>query len=164
MREMYNEKELSEIKDYLISKGHTVAVAESVTSGHLQAALSLPSDASKFFHGGITTYNLGQKCRHLQIDAIHATSCNSVSQRIADDMALKTILLFSSDWSIGITGYAAPFPEWNIEDPFAFYAIAFRQKIVDRGKVESEKKSLLEVQVSFASQVLRKFNSHLGLL
>lgn len=159
---MYNEKELSEIKDYLLSKGHTVAVAESVTSGHLQAALSLPPDASKFFHGGITTYNLGQKCRHLQIDAIHAANCNSVSQRIADDMALKTISLFASDWSIGITGYAAPYPELGIEDLFAFYAIAFGQKIVDRGKIESEKKALLEVQLSFAGQVLQKFNRHLS--
>lgn len=159
---MYNHKELTEIKDYLISNGHTLAVAESVTSGHLQAALSLPSDASKFFQGGITTYNLGQKSRHLHINPIHAINCNSVSESIADEMALKTVTLFSSDWSIGITGYAAPFPEWGVKDLFAFYAIAFRDRIVDRGKVESEDKGLFEVQVSFARQVLEKFNKHLA--
>lgn len=158
---MYDYKELSEIKDYLISNAYTLAVAESVTSGHLQAALSLPSDASKYFQGGITTYNLGQKSRHLHINPIHAANCNSVSESIADEMALKTLSLFSSDWSIGITGYAAPYPEWGIKDLFAFYSIAFRDKIVDRGKVESEDKGLFEVQVFFTRQVLGRFNRHL---
>ena len=158
---MYNHKELAEIKDYLISNAQTVAVAESVTSGHLQAALSLPTDASKFFQGGITAYNLGQKSRHLHINPIHAANFNSVSEIIADEMALKTLLLFSSDWSIGITGYAAPYPEWGIKELFAFYSIAFHGEILDRGKVESEDKGLFEVQVSFTCQVLQKFSRHL---
>ena len=145
----------------MISNGHTLAVAESVTSGHLQAALSLPSDSSKFFQGGITAYNLGQKCRHLHINPIHAASCNSVSETVADEMALRAVSLFTSDWAIGITGYAAPYPEWGITDLFALYSISFQDKIVCRGKVECEDKGLFEVQVSFARQVLERFNSHL---
>ena len=158
---MYNHKELVEIKDYLISNGQTISVAESVTSGHLQAALSLPSDATKFFQGGITTYNLGQKSRHLHVNPILAANCNSVSAKVADEMALGALLLFSSDWSIGITGYAAPYPEWGVKDLFAYYAVGFRDKIAARGKVESGDKGLFEVQVSFACQVLQKFNNHL---
>ena len=158
---MYNHKELADIKDYLISNGQTLSVAESVTSGHLQAALSLPSDASKFFQGGIVTYNLGQKSRHLHVDPIHAANCNSVSSNIADQMALGSLSLFSSDWSIGITGYAAPFPEWGVKDLFAYYALGFRGNVVGRGKVESVDKGLFEVQVSFACQVLHKFSNHL---
>jgi PncC family amidohydrolase len=158
---MYNYKELSEIKDYMISHGHTIAVAESVTAGHLQAALSLPSDATKFFQGGITAYNLGQKCRHLHINPIHAANCNSVSEIIADEMALGAVDLFSSDWAIGITGYASPYPEWGVTDLFALYSIAFRDKVVGRGKVESDDQGLFEVQVSFACQVLERFTAHL---
>lgn len=159
---MYNIQEISSIKDFMISCSHTLAVAESVTSGHLQAALSLATDASKFFHGGITAYNLGQKARHLHVNPIHATACNSVSKDIADEMALNVIPLFSSDWSIGITGYASPLPELGIHNLFAIYSIAFRKTIVERGRVESDDKGLYQVQVYFANRVLQEFNRHLG--
>jgi nicotinamide-nucleotide amidase len=54
---MYSTHVISAISEYMISNPQTLAVAESVTSRHLQAALSVALDASKFFHGGITTYN-----------------------------------------------------------------------------------------------------------
>ncbi|MEX2235215.1 MAG: CinA family protein [Cyclobacteriaceae bacterium] len=158
---MYNVEEISQIKDYMVNNHHTLGVAESVTSGHIQAAFSLATDASKFFQGGITAYNLGQKSRHLHVNPIHATACNSVSDLIADQMAVHALSLFSSDWSIGITGYASPLPELGIKDLFAFYSIAFRGKIAHRGKVECEDKGLYQVQVSFARQVVREFNCYL---
>lgn len=159
---MYNLKDISAIRDFMLAHGHTLAVAESVTSGHLQAALSLATQASNFFHGGITAYNLGQKARHLHINPIHATSCNSVSEFIADEMALNALTFFSSDWSIGITGYASRVPDIGINDLFAFYAIAFRSEVVDRGKVECDRDDAYDVQLSYANQVLRKLSEHLG--
>ena len=158
---MYSIKEISGIKDYMMSNHYTLGIAESVTSGHLQAAFSLATDASKFFQGGITTYNLGQKSRHLHVNPIHAVACNSVSDLIADQMAIHALTLFSSDWSIGITGYASPLPELGIKDLFAFYSIAFRGKITHRGKVVCEDKGLYQVQVSFACQVVGEFNRFL---
>ena len=92
---MYNTKDISAIRDFMVSHKHTLAVAESVTSGHLQAAFSLANDASAFFQGGITTYNLGQKTRHLQINPIHAATCNCVSQTVSDEMARHATTLFS---------------------------------------------------------------------
>lgn len=159
---MYNIQVIEAIKGYMVSRNHTLAVAESVTSGHLQAALSLAVDASKFFHGGITAYNLGQKARHLHVNPIHATTCNSVSQIIADQMALQTMPLFSSDWSIGITGYASPLPELGIQDLFAFYAIGFRHQIVHHGKLEAENRGLFEVQIYYAGEVLKQLSQHLS--
>lgn len=38
---LYNEEEINLIKDYLVQKEESLAVAESVTAGHLQAAFSL---------------------------------------------------------------------------------------------------------------------------
>lgn len=64
---LYNIDTLNKIKDFLIEGKQTLAVAESVTSGHLQAAFSAATLASKFFQGGITAYNIGQKSRHLFI-------------------------------------------------------------------------------------------------
>ena len=158
---MYNGEVISAIKDYMISNSQTIAVAESVTSGHLQAALSLAAGASKFFHGGITTYNLGQKARHLHVNPIHATACNSVSQMVADEMALHTLLLFGSDWSAGITGYASPMPELGVHSAFAYYSLAFRKEIAHRGKIESRMADVYDVQVDFANQVLTQLSRKL---
>lgn len=159
---MYNTEYISAIKQFMLEHNHTVAVAESVTAGHLQAAISLASDASKFFQGGITAYNLGQKSRHLHVNPIHATSCNSVSQIVADEMARNAIAFFSCDWSIGITGYATPMPDMGIIDVFAFYAVCFRGDIVGQAKIESEDLGPFKVQVNFTNKVLKSFVDHLA--
>lgn len=159
---MYSRQSIDQIRDHLISQHHTLCVAESVTSGHLQAVFSQADEASAFFQGGITAYNLGQKARHLHVNPIHATACNSVSPTVADEMALNAIKLFSSDWSVGITGYASPLPEAGIHDLFAFYAIAFRKMVVHRGRLDSEGGGILDVQVSFTNGVLEHFGHHLA--
>ena len=69
---MYPFDEINIITERMISCHQTVAVAESVTSGHLQAALSLGQNARQFYQGGLTAYNLGQKSRHLLVEPIHA--------------------------------------------------------------------------------------------
>src|SRR4051812_38795900 len=108
---MFNLSVINSLKDALLAKQETISVAESVTSGLLQAAFSSAEKAMQIFQGGITTYNLGQKYRHLLVDPIHASACNCVSERVAQEMALHVCELFSSNWGIGITGYASPVPE-----------------------------------------------------
>ena len=152
---MYNDKVIEKIKSLLIERGQTIAVAESLTSGHLQVALASAENAAKFFQGGITAYNLGQKARHLKIEPIHAENCNCVSEKVASQMALNVIDLFSTDWSIGITGYAAPVPECSVENPFAYYAICFRERVLRVNKIDSTKKDPMEVQIDFVNAVLK---------
>jgi PncC family amidohydrolase len=158
---MYDLKSIAGIKNYLIKKGQTLSVAESVTSGHIQAALSLAENASSFFQGGITVYNLGQKARHLNVNPIHALECNSVSASVAEQMAFNALSLFSSDWSLAITGYAAPVPELKIEKLFAFYAIAFRNKVVATKRIQSRDEGIQQVQLNFTKAVLTGLNSYL---
>jgi nicotinamide-nucleotide amidase len=159
---MYNTDDIAGIKNYLVRNGHTLSVAESVTSGHLQAALSLADGASEFFQGGITAYNLGQKARHLKIDPIHAESCNCVSEKTADEMALHALELFSSDWSISITGYAAPVPALGISERYAFYAVAFRGQIILKKRIVTQEENLMKAQVSLANVLLKAFQEYLS--
>src|ERR1051325_1421918 len=98
---MYNEEIINSIKEKLVAAKESIAVAESVTSGHLQAALSQAENASFFFQGGITAYNLGQKSRHLNIDPIQAENCDSVSKDVAIKMALEVSKMFTSNWGVG---------------------------------------------------------------
>jgi hypothetical protein len=84
---MNEQKNLEAIRKAIISRDETLAIAESVTSGHLQAALPRAEEATYFYHGGITVYNLEQKTRHLGVDPIAADTTNSVAPRIAQTMA-----------------------------------------------------------------------------
>lgn len=155
-RMLYDENVVNDIKDILTQKRLTVAVAESVTAGHLQAALSSAIEASRFFQGGLTAYNLGQKCRHLQVDPILAEGCDCVDEVVARTMAREACSLFASHYSIAITGYAAKMPEKGLNDLFAWYAIAFNKEVVLCEKISTTKERV-DAQVDYTRQVLQKF-------
>lgn len=138
---------------YLINHQQTIAVAESVTAGLLQYILSNIPDASQFYHGGITAYNLAQKFRHLHIEPIHGEAVNCVSEQVAAEMALGVSELFNSHWAAGITGYATPVPESG-NTVYAFYAIAKNKKIVKAGKLRPPVGSPEEIQLYYANAVM----------
>lgn len=152
---MYEQVIIQNIKEILLKQRQTIAVAESVTAGHLQVALASAENASQFFQGGITAYNLGQKARHLKVEPIHAERCNCVSDKIAIEMAFQVTQLFSCDWGIAITGYAAPVPECSIDDLFAYYAISFQQKLVEVKKISARKDDPMNVQVFYVNSILK---------
>lgn len=143
--------------DVLRSKKQTVAVAESVTAGYLQTAFALAEFASEIFQGGITVYNLGQKVRHLSVEPIHALACNCVSESVSAQMAQNVAKSFSSDWGIGITGYASPIPEKNIEELYACYVIYFRDEEMIRHTVTAETNSPANVMRYYAQKVIDHF-------
>jgi nicotinamide-nucleotide amidase len=143
------------IGNILIERQQSIAVAESVTSGHMQVALSTATDAAKFYQGGITAYNIGQKSRHLNVEPIHATACNCVSEQVACEMALQVCILFNSQWGISITGYASKVPESNNE-LFAFYAIAYAGKIIQSEKIEPPDGEPVQIQSFYTKELLRK--------
>ncbi len=152
--EFINPDIVNSIKDILLKRKETLSVGESVTSGLVQAALSQATDALQFYQGGITAYNVGQKYRHLNIEPIHALSCNCVSEKVARDMAVNSCQLFNSDWGIGITGYASPVPEAGHE-VFAWYAVAYRDKIISGDKLLPEKDHPFRVQLYYMRAVLQ---------
>jgi PncC family amidohydrolase len=149
---------INNIRDLLIEKGQTLAVAESVTSGFLQVAFSLAEQASSYFQGGLTAYNIGQKSRHLQIDPIHGQQVDCVSERIAQQMADHVCYLFAADWGLGITGYATKVPEQGIHSLFAYYAISRNGQPVAHGKITAgEDADPMEVRYYFTNQLLSQF-------
>ena len=102
----------------------TLAVAESVTCGRLQAGIGAIPGASDFFLGGITAYNLEQKIRHLGVPRELAAPVNCVSEQVAIAMAQGARRLFGADIALATTGYAEPAPAQNIARPFAWIALA----------------------------------------
>jgi nicotinamide-nucleotide amidase len=161
---VYNTKVIDTIKEWFLSNKKTIAVAESVTAGHLQAALSMATDASRFFQGGITTYNLGQKCRHLHIEPTHALECNSVSALVADDMAKNVCGLFLSDYGIGVTGYASLVPEQNINSLFAYVSIAHKDKVILAKQISVDEPDSYHAQVHYTNIILDELAAVLQLI
>jgi nicotinamide-nucleotide amidase len=157
---MFNKEALEDIREHLLQQKQTVAVAESVTSGFLQAAFSTVPDAANFFHGGLTAYNLGQKSRHLHVNPIHAEDCNCVSEQVAATMALEVCQLFSSHWGIGITGYATKVPEGKNE-LHAFYALAHDGKVVEEAIIRATTEEGVDTQLRFVNEVLTAWQKHL---
>ena len=157
-----NKKLIDTAGSLLMKKKNTIAVAESVTAGNVQAAFSLAKDAVSFFQGGITVYNIGQKCRHLMVEPTHALECNCVSKKVSDQMAIGVCRLFSADYGIGITGYASPVPEENIKNLFAYISIAKNSRLLLSKKINGQVSDPREVQLFYTGQVIKMLISVLG--
>jgi nicotinamide-nucleotide amidase len=103
-------RELGRLKALLLREPRsTLAVAESITCGHLQARIGAISGASEFLLGGITAYTLDEKVKHLGVKRAAAKAVNSVSAAVAEQMARGACVLFGSDFALATTGYAEPF-------------------------------------------------------
>lgn len=143
----------------------TLAAAESLTCGRVQARIGEVSGASEFFLGGITAYLLEQKVRHLGVDRRAARRVNSVSAAIAVQMARGACALFGSDLAVATTGYAEASPAQGAAEPFAWWAIAHRRRgrfVGDRtGRVECPGASRTEVQGIVADAVLAELVAYL---
>lgn len=150
----YDEKILAAIGKQLLKKEQTIAVAESVTAGLIQHAIGSVKDAMQFFQGGITTYNIAQKYRHLGVEPIAAEQCNAVSEAVALQMALGVSHLFGSHWGIGITGYASPVPESD-NKLFAYYAVSSGRNILSVKTIRLRHQASPEnVQLLYTNAVL----------
>ena len=159
---LINDQLLSNIKDNLVDRNETLAVAESVTCGILQTAFGSVPDASLFFQGGITVYNLGQKTRHLHINSIHAEACNCVSDTVATEMAVGVCSLFSSHWGIAVTGYATVDPEIKMDQPFAHFAIAYMGRIKKKSCIRHPEDNPHFIQYFYVDEIVKTFSGILG--
>ncbi len=143
----------------------TLAVAESITCGRLQAAIGAISGASEFFLGGITAYTLAQKSRHLGVDPAAAGPVDAVSAEIAAQMARGACAAFRSDLALATTGYAEPAPGRGVVHPQAFWALAHRCSggdWVERGGViERPGTARVEMQEIVAAEALAALVSYL---
>ena len=146
---------VDEIRDLLLKAGYTLSIAESVTCGCMQRTFANTVDASRFFQGGITCYNLGQKVRHLGVEPIHAELHNCVSEQVAGQMALGVTRMFSSMVGISITGYAQPLPEKGVRKIFAWYGLALDGILLATGRISSRYKEPEVVQADYCRQVLK---------
>ncbi|WP_172644671.1 CinA family protein [Flavihumibacter sp. ZG627] len=146
--------EIKELGRILITRSKTIAIAESVTSGYIQAWISSADKATSFFQGGITVYNNSQKFKHLGIDPIKADKVNGVSAKIAEKMAMAAATNFGADYGCAITGYAAPDQELDIDQPYAWLAICTPDQVILHKRLKGSEGEFHEVQQGYARQAI----------
>ena len=143
----------------------TLGVSESMTCGWVQAHIGAVSGASEFFLGGLTSYDLDQKVRHLGVDRKAAAAVNAVSAEVAKQMALGTCAFFKSDIGLATTGYAEPYPTQGVNAPFAFWALAQVRPdlpaVVRHGQVDCTGASRVQAQQRVAEAVLSELVKYL---
>ena len=157
---------MSELKRLMLAKPPlTLAAAESMSCGRVQAIVGAISGASNFFRGGITAYTLEDKVRHLGVERAAARKVNCVSAAVAKQMARGACTLFHSDLGVATTGYAEPSPADDVADPFAWWAIAHRQPSrfvrVFGGRIECPGATRVEAQQIVAEGVVAELVAYL---
>jgi nicotinamide-nucleotide amidase len=157
---------MSELKSLMLAAPRlTLAAAESLTCGRVQARVGEISGASNFFRGGITAYTLDVKVRQLGVERTAARRVNCVSLAVAEQMACGACALFDSDLAVATTGYAEPSPHNGVEDPFAWWAIAHRRRgkagAIRGGRVECPGATRIDVQMFVADAVIAELVAYL---
>ena len=157
----------------------TLAVAESLTCGRVQARIGLISGASEFFLGGLTAYSLDQKVRHLGVVRATAVADNCVSAAVAEQMARGVCALFGSELGVATTGYAEPFTGTaaatagsvtpaSVTQPFAFWALAHElgggRRTLRHGRVDCPGAGRTQVQERVAEVVIAELVIYLRTL
>lgn len=155
-----------ELKELLLRAPRlTLAVAESLTAGNVQARVASVSGSSGYFLGGITTYALEEKVRHLGVERTAAKKVNAVSAEVALQMARGVCALFGADIGVSTTGYAEPNPKLKIAQPFAWWAVSHRGRggkfSVRYGRVECVGASRADAQKIVADAALAELVSFL---
>jgi len=152
---LFDDNVLQSIRDSLLKKNESIAVAESVTCGLLQFAMSNTMETVKFFEGGMTVYNADQKFTQLNVEPTHALAVNCVSEQVAMELAQNVRLKFDSDYGIGITGYASAVPESG-NKLFAYFAITHETRVLYAGRLDTEPQEGIGVPLFYVTEVLKK--------
>ena len=92
----------------LRARGHTVAVAESLTGGLVAAALTDIPGASASFRGGVVTYATELKAALLGVDPVMLARHGAVYAPVAAAMAAGVRQRLGATFGVATTGVAGP--------------------------------------------------------
>jgi len=86
----------------------TLSVAESCTGGGLGQMLTSVSGSSRYFWGGVISYDNSVKQNLLRVDPEVLAQHGAVSEIVAQQMAVGIRSRLNTTWGISITGVAGP--------------------------------------------------------
>lgn len=96
------------VGNLLITKGLTVATAESCTGGNIAHQFTMIPGSSAFYKGSVVAYSNEIKANVLQISAEDVEKYGAVSQIVVIQMAENVRKLLKTDVAIATSGIAGP--------------------------------------------------------
>lgn len=97
-----------EIAKLLMSRGETVATAESCTGGLISAAFTALPGSSDWYMGGVVSYANKAKMALLSVSAETLEERGAVSPECALEMVAGACRAVNTDWAVAVTGIAGP--------------------------------------------------------
>ena len=91
-----------------VSRGLSIATAESLTAGLVSASIADVPGCSAVFRGGVVAYSTDVKGSVLGLDA--SDLAHVVSEQVAAELARNACRLLDADLGISTTGVAGPDP------------------------------------------------------
>ncbi|MFF4159153.1 CinA family protein [Streptomyces sp. NPDC001678] len=95
----------------LEARGHSLAVAESLTGGLVAAELTAVPGASRTVRGSVTAYATEVKRDVLGVDGRLLAERGAVDADVARQMAHGVRAVLGADWGLATTGVAGPEPQ-----------------------------------------------------
>jgi nicotinamide-nucleotide amidase len=99
-------------------RGVTVAVAESLTGGHVSVALAAAEAAGEWYRGALVAYS-----REVKHDVLGVPDGPVVSGEAAIAMARGVRRLLTADVAVGVTGSGGPDPQDEQEPGTVYLAV-----------------------------------------
>lgn len=96
------------VGEALVSRGETLALAESCTAGRLAAWVGSIAGASRYLLEGSVVYSNAAKTRSAGVDPALIAEHGAVSEPVARALAEGIRARAGATWGIGITGIAGP--------------------------------------------------------
>lgn len=96
------------LHEALLSRGETVAVAESLTAGLIAAALTETAGTSSTFRGGLVVYATDLKARLAGVPESLLDRYGPVSRPVAAALATGVAERLGADFGLSSTGVAGP--------------------------------------------------------
>ncbi|MBB1192206.1 damage-inducible protein CinA [Flavobacterium sp. SOK18b] len=136
----------------LTKHNKTIATAESCTGGKIAQVLTAAAGASKYFKGGVVTYDTQAKIDVLGVSKQDIENHSVVSKEVVSAMASSVKSIMKTDYAIATTGNAGPLKgDSDVEIGTVFIAIATpseiiveefnfgqpREKVIDRAVIKS---------------------------
>ncbi len=99
---------IENIGKILVSRGQTLALAESCTGGKISARIVETSGVSSFYLGSVVSYANSLKEDVLGVSPALLRTVGAVSQPVALEMARGVKSLTGATWTLSVTGIAGP--------------------------------------------------------
>ena len=147
---------LNILHDLCLSKGVSIAVAESCTSGLIASKLTTFSGSSSYFKGGVIAYQNEIKVNILGVSQLLIDQKTEVSAEVVEQMSKSVFEKFNVDFSVATSGYAGP-TGGTINNPIGTVFIAvssYRSAEVERFVFSGDRQSIVNQATESALKLL----------